>query len=700
MATGQNTTTYRHSDQMLTLRQLCDELSISPATGRNWLKSGRLTATSHDNNKPLFSSEYLKQIKSSIRRRDNKLLKSRRNKTGISGHRYYDSYLLPDSPNIPVVKELVKRVEETGYPTGHSSICLLLRICACELYHQAGITPNPLLLEELNVSSQGLLTETSDRNIPDLSSLPYSYIPGEDLLGLIYLSLRSMQKRKTSGAYYTPVTVVRHLLAQLPSPTKQDTILDPCCGTGNFLLQLPSQWDLEQIYAWDIDPLSIVIARINLSLKYPDCPAETLLCHIRCCNYLSGRKAGSDMAAHLDTATHSGITARLNAATHSEAHSFAGKFTYIIGNPPWGYNYSEREKASLRKRFVSAGRHPESYDLFLEKSLSLLAKDGIVSFVLPEAILTVQSHKAIRQMICDSCHIDSLSYLGNIFDDIMCPSIVLQLRKTNVPGSALGTQIHDLRPGTDNTTFTIEQERPVTGDNLNLCMTDEEYAILHKLEHCPQATNLKGHADFALGIVTGDNSRFLQAYEERVDDATTSDVPFDKSFGEGILAGADLQPYRIATPSYIVDFQPEQFQQCAPVEYYHAPEKLLYRFIGRKLIFAYDDRQRLSLNSCNVVIPRIEGLHMKYILAILNSRVVQFYAQKKWDSLKVLRSHLEQIPIPTIPASQQVSYIQAAEALMEPTTHWQTTYDRLDRQIADLYHLTEAEYDVIKRVVT
>lgn len=681
MTAGQNTTTYMHPDRMLTLRQLCDELSISPATGRNWLKSGRLTATSHDSNKPLFSPEYLKQIKASIRRRDNKLLKSRRNKTGISGYRYYDSYLLPDSPNIPFVKELVKQVEETGYPTDHGSICLLLKICAMELYRQAGITPNPLLLEELDVSSQDLLTATYDRNIPDLLSLPYSFIPGEDLLGLIYLSLRSMRKRKTSGAYYTPVTVVQHLLAQLPSPTKQDTILDPCCGTGNFLLQLPSQWDLEQIYAWDIDPLSIVIARINLSLKYPDCPVETLLSHIRCCNYLSGGKAISGMAPH------------------AGGHTSAKEFTYIIGNPPWGYNYSEREKVSLRKRFVSAGKHPESYDLFIEKSLSLLAKDGIVSFVLPEAILTVQSHKAIRQMICDSCHIDSLSYLGNIFDDIMCPSIVLQLRKSDNSVTALGTQIHDLRPGVDKTSFTIRQNRPVTGDNLNLCMTDEEHAILRKLEHCPQATTLKGHADFALGIVTGDNSRFLQPYEETVD-TTPSDAPFAKALGEGILAGADLQPYRIATPSYVVDFQPEQFQQCAPVEYYRAPEKLLYRFIGRKFIFAYDDRERLSLNSCNIVIPRIEGLNMKYILAILNSRVVQFYAQKQWDSLKVLRSHLEQIPIPVIPASQQVSYIQAAEALMEPTPHWQTLYDRLDRQIADLYHLTEEEYEVIKRIVT
>ena len=39
---------------------------------------------------------------------------------------------------------------------------------------------------------------------------------------------------------------------------------------------------------------------------------------------------------------------------------------------------------------------------------------------------------------------------------------------------------------------------------------------------------------------------------------------------------------------------------------------------------------------------------MKYIMAILNSRVAQFYFKKRFNSVKVLRSHIEQIPIPFV----------------------------------------------------
>ena len=37
---------------------------------------------------------------------------------------------------------------------------------------------------------------------------------------------------------------------------------------------------------------------------------------------------------------------------------------------------------------------------------------------------------------------------------------------------------------------------------------------------------------------------------------------------------------------------------------------------------------------------------MKYVSAILNSRMAQFYFKKQFGSIKVLRSHLEKIPIP------------------------------------------------------
>ena len=52
------------------------------------------------------------------------------------------------------------------------------------------------------------------------------------------------------------------------------------------------------------------------------------------------------------------------------SYSTEKKYDYIIGNPPWGYDYTEDEKVSLRKRFKSAiGSSIESFDVFVEQAL-------------------------------------------------------------------------------------------------------------------------------------------------------------------------------------------------------------------------------------------------------------------------------------------------------------------------------------------
>lgn len=91
----------------------------------------------------------------------------------------------------------------------------------------------------------------------------------------------------------------------------------------------------------------------------------------------------------------------------------------------------------------------------------------------------------------------------------------------------------------------------------------------------------------------------------------------------------------------------------------------MYRFISNQLVVAYDDRQMLSLNSCNIVIPKIEGMQIKYILAILNSSVSQFVYQKEFHSIKVLRAHMEHIPIPRVGKAIQNEII----AMTEPLIH-------------------------------
>lgn len=653
------------TEDLVSLSELCKELSISMATGRNWVKLGKLLPTSEVKKTPFFSRTYLAEIKADIQSGKNAALKNRRNKKHISGNNIYHSYLSVASVNVSVAFSIISYIEEKRIMITDDILCAIIAECALQLilhksngekssnclskYLSGTLSNKYFFLVDPFIREHPSIGEIADL-YPDLMNKTYVYEEGQDLLGLLYISLKSIASRKATGSYYTPTTVVQklcHRLFSMNDATGKD-VLDPCCGTGNFILQLPKNIDFEHVYGNDIDSMSVKIARINFALKYDICDPTVICSHITEHDFLS--------------------------------YDQSGRFDFIIGNPPWGYDFSESEKAALRRKFKSAvGNTIESYDVFVEQALSQLKKGGILSFVLPEAILNVKTHTPIRKILLACSSFQYLEFLGNAFDQVQCPCIILQTAFTRTAFHGTGMVIFDgMRE------YSIYRERKVNAECLSFSMTDEEYDIIEKMDCLPNKVTLCGNAKFALGIVTGNNKSY-------VSDIKTAE-------NEMVLKGSDLYKFRFHPTEQYIIFKPESFQQIAPTEYYRAPEKLLYRFICNQLVFAYDDQKTLSLNSCNILIPEMDGLHIKYILAILNSRISQFYFKKQFNSVKVLRSHIEQIPIAFIEKEVQEKIILIVDSILEASDSDAVTalYDQLDTDIAKLYGLTPAEYQMIK----
>ena len=655
------------SEDFLSLKELCEELSISTATGRNWIKLGKLTPGYTDKKTPYFSKKYVATLRAELQSGENMALKSRRNKKFISGNFLYNSYVSEQCKNIPTLQKLLALASDSKIDLDVATIQLLVADCALHLF----ISKNNIQTNEHNnVLLQFLQKELSigeyDRLISDLIedtdfainfckkhplffNMEYIYETNEDVLGLIYISCKNIGNRKATGSYYTSTKVVKTLINKLNFQESQK-ILDPCCGTGNFLLQLPEHITFDSVYGNDIDTASVKITRLNMALKY-GVPITAIYDHITELDYLI---------------------------------NYTNKdFQYIIGNPPWGYEFSEDEKSKLRSIYKStSGKNIESYDVFIEQALNHLADDGHLAYVLPEAILNVKAHTDIRKIILESCSIKNLDFLGNAFDGVQCPCIILDLQCTH---SALSTLGMNVNTGTD--TFTINTERTVSPEYFSFTTADAEYNVMNKIRNVPNASYLLGNADFALGIVTGNNKEYIS------DKKTESN--------EMVLKGADISKYHInPTTNYII-FKPESFQQIAPTEMYRAQEKLLYRFISSQLVFAYDDKQTLSLNSCNIVIPKIPGIKMKYVLAILNSRIAQFIYKREFNSVKVLRSHIENIPIPKVDESTQDSIITLTEKLISGLEILEAAkvYDELDILVSQVFNLNSDEFEIIKKAV-
>ena len=77
-------------------------------------------------------------------------------------------------------------------------------------------------------------------------------------------------------------------------------------------------------------------------------------------------------------------------------------------------------------------------------------------------------------------------------------------------------------------------------------------------------------------------------------------------------------------------------------------------------------------------------------------RVAQFYFKKRFNSVKVLRSHVEQIPIPFVNERKQKKIIAQIDQLLASSSNERVKiYDKIDREISKLYNLTAEEYSLV-----
>lgn len=645
------------SQKTFTVDDVCKVLSISKATAKNWIRLGKIVPDIGDQ---LFSPEYIERFVEELKLDDNAKLKSRRNKKRATGKVLYKDYVHTSSN-----QKLVSDLLDLGIIEHEKDLLVVLANFAVQLYYQSHniqFSDNNVLLDFLSqshASNFDILIKDLIGNCTLDSALINKLLPallkrihfvkGEDSLGFVYISLRDIGQRKSSGAYYTPEKVVGELIDRLyenDADLKVKTICDPCCGTGNFLLRLGVKGiDYANLYGQDIDPVSVFLARINIALVEPQMPALNIRSRIIVGN------------------------------TYFE--TFRQKFDVIVGNPPWGSDFSEEDALRCRKLFKTAdGKSIESYDLFVEKALSMLNHEGVLAFVLPEAILSVAAHDAVRKLMISSCSFRFVSYLGNAFSGVQCPSIILGVTLDD-ERTVIGCKVT-----TERGAFIISEHRSFSDGTLSFNISDEENQCLNAISNIKNVAYLKGNAKFALGIVTGNNKAYIST-EKR--DGT-----------EIILKGSDIQRYGITPSGNYIRFVPESFQQVAPVEMYRAREKLLYRFISEVPVFTYDNHQTLSLNSCNIVIPEIDGLDMKYILAILNSSVAAYFISKRFNSVKLLRSHIEQMPIPVVPIDVQVPIIKKVDRIMNSSENISGLYEDLDADIMALYGLTIAQIDTIQ----
>ncbi|MCL2839604.1 MAG: N-6 DNA methylase [Defluviitaleaceae bacterium] len=480
------------------------------------------------------------------------------------------------------------------------------------------------LMHKTNV--QCFLLEYSNHTLnPQLLSFPLP-MDESDLLGLLYQSLHLEGDKNKQGLYYTPANTAKQLNKTLDFSLGQN-FLDPCCGSGSFLINTSAH--PTQLYGIDCDPIAVMLCKANLIMHFKDIDFTP---NVYCADFL---------------------------AQHAPLTSMS--FDYVSTNPPWG--------AVARNTYSSLGSG-ESFALFLYKSLEVLKDGGVLNFLLPESILNVKAHTHLRQKLLQQYSITNIQLFSNFFTGVTTKTVALTVlnKKTKDDISIFdGKKQFKVSPSmyikTANYTFSFIET------------TDKE--ILDKLYKKGQF--YLSNSTWALGIVTGNNAEKLL------------DTPSKET--EPIYTGKEICAFKLLRPQKHIIYDRSQLQQVAKEEIYRAKEKLVYKFISKKLVFAYDGNGQLFLNSANILIPNIPHMSIQTVLLFLNSELFQFAYMKQFGEIKILKGNLNDLPFPHLTPKEDEAFTAIAKKIIDGCIN---SLSVAQKMIFDYYALSSKQINHIE----
>ncbi|WP_296667536.1 MULTISPECIES: N-6 DNA methylase [unclassified Treponema] len=458
----------------------------------------------------------------------------------------------------------------------------------------------------------------------------------DDILGAFYQSVQTISCKSKDGAFYTPSEILSSI--EIPINAK---VLDPCCGSGSILINtLSKEHNPDKIFAFDIDEVALLICHINLVLFFNN-------------PFISSHIEKHDLIFSDET----------DLFLQSDE-----KYDFIVTNPPWGSKLSKKQKDLLLSKYPFLNT-TEIFSIALYNSINKLSANGKLNFFLPESILNVAAHKNIRKFLLNTHRNIEILPLGTAFKGVQSECVLLKLSEI----AKYESQI------------TVEKERQYKLNIKNITAPDYlisynvseiDDKILNKIYSLGEA-RLPESTKFALGVVTGNNKKFL--HEERLYD------------DEPIFRGKDIIPYRLKSPEVFIKFTPDIFQQVAPVAIYRS-KKIVYKFISDKIVCALDDGQ-LFLNSANMIIS--PDYPMEMLVCLFNSPVYTFIYQKKFKSKKVLKQHFQNFPLPVLDSDLSGKFYEVYADILNNTK----TQKAADELICDYFGISETEYDYIKESV-
>lgn len=201
-----------------------------------------------------------------------------------------------------------------------------------------------------------------------------------------YLNQADIKYRKSFGQYFTPKPIREALIEQLPKNIKIPKVLDPGCGTGEFLITAKKYYSDAELFGWDVDKNLIEVSKKNA-------PEAKL----KCANSLENEQYGM--------------------------------FDLVIGNPPY-FEMTPSETIKNKFRSIINGR-TNIFSLFIYQGLKWLKEGGYLAYVIPPSMNNGAYFAKLRDFIVENANIEYLHILNDpkLFHGAQQTTMLLILKK-------------------------------------------------------------------------------------------------------------------------------------------------------------------------------------------------------------------------------------------------------------------------------
>ncbi len=344
-------------------------------------------------------------------------------------------------------------------------------------------------------------------------------------------------------------------------------------------------------------------------------------------------------------------------------------FDAIIGNPPWdtlrGDGGTSRDSAMTMATFVrQAGiysgaldAHANLYQLFVERSLQLLRRDGRLGLVVPWGLLADQGAAAARTALLDRCRIDAVVGFDNrqgVFAIHRSVRFALMTAasggRTDAIPARLGERATDSleqlpatgrRSGDYPLTITRESLRELSGASRAIPHVESsgDLALLERLyARWPALSSPEGwNVTFGRELNATDDSAWFTGDRR----------------GWPVLEGKHIAPFAIDTGDVTRFIDPDVVRARLGRLQTTGRDRLAYRDVASPtnrltLIAAIVPGEAVTTHTLFCA-RTVLGVDAQWVLCALMNSLVANWMVRRWVSTHVTTAIVERLPVPPIP---------------------------------------------------